>query len=51
MSSNDVFTIYTVTAVFANLHIFEMDKNSRDIEQELEDEYENFIPIVKVDSD
>lgn len=48
---NDVFTTYTVAAVFGNLYIFEMDKNSRDIEQEFEDEYENFIPIVKVDSD
>ncbi|GMR69735.1 hypothetical protein NUITMVRA1_04110 [Aerococcus viridans] len=51
MSSNDVFTTYTLAAIFGNLYIFEMNKNSRDIEQEFEDEYENFIPIVKVVSD
>lgn len=34
-----------------NLYIFEMDKGSRDIEQEFEDEYESFIPMSEVDSD
>jgi len=28
-----------------------MDKGSRDIEQEFEDEYESFIPMSEVDSD
>jgi len=45
--NNDVFTAYTVAAVFGNLYIFEMNKGSRDIEQEFEDEYESFIPIRK----
>lgn len=49
--NNDVFTTYTVAAVFCNLYIFEMDKGSRDIEQEFEDEYESFIPIGDVVSD
>lgn len=44
---NDVFATYTAVAVLGNFYIFEMDKNSRDIEQEFEEEYENFIPIEK----
>lgn len=49
--NNDVFTTYIVAAVFGNLYIFEMNKGSRDIEQEFEDEYENFIPMGDVVSD
>lgn len=49
--NNDVYTTYTVAAVFGNLYIFEMDKNSRDIEQEFENEYESFIPFGDVVSD
>lgn len=49
--NNDVYTTYTAVAVFGNLYIFEMDKGSRDIEQEFEDEYESFIPMGEVVSD
>lgn len=49
--NNDVYTTYTVAAVFGNLYIFEMDKGSRDIEQEFENEYESFIPFGDVVSD
>ena len=45
--NDDVFTTYTVAAVFGKLYIFEMDKGSRDIEHEFENEYESFIPIEK----
>ncbi|MBA5746709.1 hypothetical protein ACUW9Z_001023 [Aerococcus sp. 150760007-1] len=40
---NDVFTTYTAVAVFGNLYIFEMDKGSRDIEQEFEQEISTLI--------
>ena len=49
--NNDVFTTYTAVAVFGYLYIFEMNKGSRDIEQEFENEYESFIPIGDVVSD
>lgn len=49
--NNDVYTTYTVAAVFGNLYIFEMDKDSRDIEQEFENEYESFIPMGEIVSD
>lgn len=49
--NNDIYTTYTVAAVFGNLYIFEMDKGSRDIEQEFENEYESFIPFGDVVSE